>query len=207
MSTLWTFGDSLTDGFRSNDIWAKKYVDWKGYIPLTYGELISKEINYDLINLGKGGSDNYTIFESFMKNIDKIKNGDIVIIGWSEVGRFRLSTKSNTWTSFVPNFDNNLTNMKNVSNQTIMEVCVNRLSDVYIDEVNIWINFIKKVIKDFKIINWSTFNQGKINGIFISEIEQITKDTKGEINDAHFSEIGQKQLSEILLTNIKINEN
>jgi hypothetical protein len=207
MSTLWTFGDSLTDGFRSNDIWAKKYVDWKGYIPLTYGELISKEINYDLINLGKGGSDNYTIFESFMKNIDNIKNGDIVIIGWSEVGRFRLSTKSNTWTSFVPNFDNNLTNMKNVSNQTIMEVCVNRLSDVYIDEVNIWINFIKKVIKDFKIINWSTFNQGKINGIFISEIEQITKDTKGEINDAHFSEIGQKQLSEILLTNIKINEN
>jgi len=207
MSTLWTFGDSLTDGFRSNDIWAKKYVDWKGYIPLTYGEIISKELDLELINLGKGGSDNYTIFESFIKNIDNIKNGDIVIIGWSEVGRFRLSTKSNTWTSFVPNFDNNLTNMKNVSNQTIMEVCVNRLSDVYIDEVNIWINFIKKVIKDFKIINWSTFNQGKINGIFISEIEQITKDTKGEINDAHFSEIGQKQLSEILLTNIKINEN
>jgi lysophospholipase L1-like esterase len=202
MSTVWTFGDSLTDGFRSNDIWAKTYVDWKGYIPLTYGEIISKELNYELVNLGKGGSDNYTIFESFIKNIDNIKDDDIVIIGWSEVGRFRLSTKLNTWTSFVPNFDNNLTNMENISKQTIMEVFVNRLSDTYINEVNIWINFITKTINNFKIINWSTFNQGKINGIFVKEIEQITNETNGIIKDAHFSEKGQKQLSEILLSKI-----
>jgi hypothetical protein len=207
MNTLWTFGDSLTDGFRSEDTWAKTYVDWKGYIPLTYGEIISKELNYELINLGKGGSDNYTIFESFIKNIDNIKDGDIVVIGWSDIGRFRLSTKLNTWTSFVPNFDNNLTNMENISNQTIMEVFVNRLSDVYINEVNLWINFFKKTINNFKIINWSTFNQGKINGIYVNEIEKITNETKGVIKDAHFSENGQKQLSEILLSKINGNYN
>jgi hypothetical protein len=207
MNTLWTFGDSLTDGFRSNDTWAKTYVDWKGYIPLTYGEIISKELNYELINLGKGGSDNNLIFESFIKNIDNIKDGDIVIIGWSDIGRFRLATKLNTWISFVPNFNNNLTNMENISNQTIMEVFVNRLSDVYTDEVNIWINFIKKTIKNFKIINWSTFNQGKINGIYVNEIERIIDETNGLIKDAHFSERGQKQLSEILLNKINGNYN
>jgi hypothetical protein len=199
---VWTFGDSFTDGFRSNDTWAKTYVDWKGYIPLTYGEIISKELNYELINLGKGGSDNNTIFESFIKNIDNIKDGDIVIIGWSDIGRFRLATKNNEWSSFVPNFDNNLTDMENISDQTIMEICINRLSDVYIDEVNIWINFIKKTIKNFKVINWSSFNQGKINGIFIFELEQITSETNGVIKDFHFSEKGQKQLSEILLKEI-----
>ena len=139
----------------------------------------------------------------FIKNIDNIKDGDIVIIGWSDIGRFRLATKNNSWNSFVPNHENNYTDMENISNQTIMELCVNRLSDVYIDEINIWINFIKKTIKNFKIINWSTFNQGKIDGIFVKEIEQITNETNGVIKDAHFSEKGQKQLSEILL--IKIN--
>jgi hypothetical protein len=205
MSTLWTFGDSLTEGFKSTDLWATTYVKWKGYVPMTYGQIISKELDLELINLGKGGSDNYTIFESFIKNIDNIKDGDIVIIGWSEVGRFRLANKSNTWTSFVPNFDNNLTNMENISNQTLNEICVNRLSDIYINEVNIWIRFIKNIIKHFKIINWSTFNRGKINGIYVNEIEKITNETKGIIKDAHFSENGQKQLSEILLS--KINDN
>ena len=93
--------------------------------------------------------------------------------------------------------------MENVSNQTIMEVCVNRLSDVYVDEVNMWINFIKKTINNFKIINWSTFNQGKLDGLFVNGIEQITKETNGKINDAHFSEKGQKQLSNILMSEIK----
>ena len=205
MNTVWTFGDSLTDGFRSDNTWAKKYVEWKGYIPLTYGEIISKKLNYELINLGKGGSDNNTIFESFIKNIDNIKDGDIVIIGWSDIGRFRLATKNNTWNSFVPSHENNYTDMENISNQTIMELCVNRLSDVYISEINIWINFIKKTIKNFKVINWSTFSQGKINGIFVKEIEQITNETNGIIKDAHFSEKGQKQLSEILLNEINGN--
>ena len=203
MSKVWTFGDSLTDGFRSNDTWAKTYVEWKGYIPLTYGDIISKELNYELVNLGKGGSDNYTIFESFIKNIDKINNEDIVIFGWSDIGRFRLATKNNTWISFVPNFKNNYTNTENISTQTAMEISVNRLSEIYIEEVNLWINFIKKTTKNFKIINWSVFNNGKIDGIFVKGIEQITNETKGEINDAHFSEMGQKQLSDILMREIK----
>ena len=102
----------------------------------------------------------------------------------------------------MPNFDYNMKNMENISNQTIMEVCVNRLSDVYISEVNIWINFLKKTIKNFKVINWSAFNQGKINGIFLFDLEQITNETNGVIKDFHFSEKGQEQLSEILLTEI-----
>jgi hypothetical protein len=205
MGTVWTFGDSLTEGFKSGDLWARTYVQWKGYIPLTYGEIVASNFEYQIINLGKGGSDNYTIFETFCKNVNKIKENDIVIIGWSDVGRFRLATKTNDWTSLVPNFNNNFTNLENISSQTTMEISVNRLSKVYYDEVNIWINFMENTINNFKIINWSTFNGGKINGLFVKELNQITNETKGEIQDAHFSEIGQKQLSEILLKEIKGN--
>jgi hypothetical protein len=205
MSTVWTFGDSLTDGFRSNDTWAKTYVKWKGYIPLTYGEIISKELKYDLKNLGKGGSDNYTILESFLKNIKNIKNNDIVILGWSDICRFRMSTDLETWASFIPNFINDDTHIRDISSITIHEISVNRTSKVYIDEINIWINFFEHTIKNFKIINWSTFNEGKINGLFVKNIEQISNETNGQIQDAHFSEVGQKQLSDILLNEINGN--
>ena len=203
MNTVWTFGDSLTEGFRSNETWAKDYIKWKGYVPLTYGEIISKELNFELVNLGKGGSNNYSIFESFIKNIENIKKDDIVILGWSEVTRYRLANKYNKWVSFVPNFDHNFMNIENISRNTAEEILVNRQSKVYIDEVNIWIKFLKYVIKDFKIINWSTFNDGEIDGVFVTGVERILDETNGDTIDGHFSEKGQMELAEILIREIK----
>ena len=205
MSTVWTFGDSLTDGFRSNDTWAKTYVDWKGYIPLTYGEIISKELNYELINLGKGGSDNYTIFETFCKNVKKIKDNDVVIIGWSDVCRFRLSNKKEEWTQLLPNISNGMDKLDNISQNTVDEILVNRTSNLYIDEVNSWIELIKISSNNFKVINWSTFNKRKINGLYLNKINLIIQETNGEINDLHFSELGQKMVAEILINVIMDN--
>ena len=206
---IWIFGDSFSVPFETHidnkAAWAIDYCNYKKKIPKIFANVLSDLLKIKVTNLAIPGCDNYTMFHSYIKNIENIKKDDIVIMGWSEVTRFRLANKLNTWTSMVSNFDNNLLYMENISNQTIMEICVNRLSDVYISEINIWINFIKKTIKNFKVINWSTFNQGKIDGIFVKEIEQITNETNGIIKDAHFSEKGQKQLSEILLS--KINGN
>ena len=206
MNTVWTFGDSLTDGFRSDNIWAKKYVEWKGYIPLTYGEIISKKLNYNLINLGKGGSDNNTIFESFIKNIDNIKDGDIVIIGWSDIGRFRLATKNNEWCSFVPNFDYNMKNMENISNQTIMEVCVNRLSDIYIDELNHFIKIMKYSLPNNIIYNWSPFLNIRNSVANLENIiapSGINIETNGLVNDYHYGQSAHLNLAMYFYKKIK----
>jgi hypothetical protein len=199
MGTVWTFGDSLTEGFKSGDLWARTYVKWKGYIPLTYGEIVANNFEYQIINLGKGGSDNYTIFETFCKNVNKFEENDIVIIGWSDIGRFRLCNINGRWTSIVPNFLNDITNIDNLSQNTVNEILVNRTSDVYIDEVNNWINVIKKSLNGIKLINWSTFNQGKINGYFINNIELIFNETNGKVNDSHFSEKGQRTVAETII--------
>ncbi len=200
MGTIWTFGDSLTEGFKSTDLWARTYVKWKGYVPLTYGEIIANRFEYQIINLGKGGSDNYTIFETFCKNIDKFGKDDIVIIGWSDVVRFRLHNGDGRWISILPNFTNNI---NNISQDTIGEILVNRDSDVYVDEVNNWLNVIKKSLCDIKLITWSMFNKGKLKGLYINEkIELISIETKGEIMDYHFSELGQKTIAEILIKEI-----
>lgn len=202
MGTVWTFGDSLTEGFKSGDLWARTYVEWKGYVPMTYGEIVADRLGYQIINLGKGGSDNYSIFEMFCKNINKFEKDDIVIIGWSDVGRFRLSNNNGRWTSIVPNFSNNINNIDNVNQNTVDQILVNRTSKIYIDEVNSWINVIKKSLNGIKFISWSTFNNGKIDGIFIKNIELIMQETNGTINDAHFSELGQKTVAETIIGNI-----
>ena len=202
MGTVWTFGDSLTEGFKSGDLWARTYVDWKGYIPMTYGEIVADRFEYQIINLGKGGSDNYSIFEMFCKNINKFEKDDIVIIGWSDVGRFRLSNNNGRWTSIIPNFSNNINNIDNVNQNTVDQILVNRTSEIYIDEVNSWVNVIKKSLNGIKFISWSTFNNGKIDGVFIKNIELIMQETNGTINDAHFSESGQKTVAETIIGNI-----
>jgi hypothetical protein len=203
MGTVWTFGDSLTEGFKSGDLWARTYVEWKGYIPMTYGEIVADRLGYQIINLGKGGSDNYTIFETFSKNINKFEQDDIVIIGWSDTSRFRLSNSDGHWTSIIPNFSNDLNYIDNVSQNTIDEILVNRTSKIYIEEINYWINVIKKSLGEIKFISWSTFNNGKIKGLFIHEkIELIKTETNGEINDAHFSELGQRTVAETIIGNI-----
>lgn len=202
MGTVWTFGDSLTEGFKSGDLWARTYVDWKGYIPMTYGEIVADRFGYQIINLGKGGSDNYSIFEMFCKNINKFEKDDIVIIGWSDVGRFRLSNNNGRWTSIVPNFSNNIKNIDNVSQNTIDEILVNRTSEIYIDEINNWIKLIKKSLQGIKFVSWSTFNNRKVNGLFVADVELISKETDGIINDAHFSELGQRMVAETIIGNI-----
>jgi lysophospholipase L1-like esterase len=201
MNTVWTFGDSLTERYNPNFDWSKKYIEWKGYRPKVHGDFLSEMLNYELKNLGMGGSDNYTIFETFCKNINEIKVGDIVIIGWSDVGRFRLSNKNGHWLSIIPNHSNVSSYAKHITESTVNEILVNRTADIYVDEVNNWINLIKKSLNGVKLVNWSTFNFGKINGIFIHNtiIETISKETNNEVEDQHFSEKGQMKLAEIIV--------
>lgn len=208
MNTIWTFGDSLTEGFKSEDLWSRTYVKWKGYTPLTYGEIIAEKFGYQLINLGKGGSDNYTIFETFCKNVDKFEKDDIVIIGWSDVIRFRISNDTGGWTSIVPNYSNNMTNITNINETTINEILVNRTSNVYAEEVNNWQNLIKKSLYDIKLVTWTTFNNRKLKCLFMNEeIERIYTETKFEIKDAHFSELGQNMVAQKIINNLLNGEN
>ena len=75
MKTLWTFGDSLTSPFNppDNDLnhWKHKYVKWKGYVPKVYSELITENLNINLMNLGCEGIDNSQIFENFCIKIEE----------------------------------------------------------------------------------------------------------------------------------------
>jgi len=196
MATLWTFGDSLTERYTTNG-WAGRYINWKGYTPKVYGEIISEKLGLRLENLGVGGRDNYTIFQIFCDVSHKIKKDDFVIFGWSSPIRFRLAHQSNAWKFFLSGFNENQSGIDGISIDTINELMINRDNIKYIEEVNSWISLIDNFLIGVKNVHWTAFDK-RLKAHMITNLETINVETNGEVNDSHFSEDGQAELSKIL---------
>lgn len=204
---LWIFGDSNSAPFDPMFPYAKQYMEYKGYRTKIYGELISEKVGLEHINKAVPGSDNYSIFQSFCDYINDMNKGDVVIIGWSSILRFRLVTDSPTknWLSILPNWENNLSGFAYVSEQTIDEILLNRDNENYIKEVNSWITLINHTlkIKGIKVCHWSLFFE-KLDVLdFVFHLPEYTiySETKGKIKDMHLAELGHRALSEFILRN------
>lgn len=216
MNKLWVFGDSFSATNKLNNLesWRLKYKNWKGYTPLVWGDFLSLKIQHRLINCAIGGIDNYTIFETILDVIDSIKENDIVFIGWSSTLRFRLVGKNNSFVTIRPNNFNldtvsfsqsTLTNteeFENISLKTITELLINRDNALFQYEVNRFIKIINLYLNNkCKVIHWSPFqfinnNMNIIKIECIKDLEKISDETNGYINDGHYSENGHKILSE-----------
>jgi lysophospholipase L1-like esterase len=199
MGTVWTFGDSLTAEFDERYEWSGDYIKWKGYKPKVYANVISEKLNLDLINLGVGGNDNYSIFQSFCDVSDKIKNDDVVIFGWSSPIRFRLAMNEKKWKIILPKYIENNLNIDGITINTINEILLNRDSFMFVQEVNSWIKLIDYALKDITHVHWTTFDH-RIDAHMIRNLDNIRKETNGLIDDGHFSEKGHIELSELLIT-------
>jgi hypothetical protein len=197
--TIWTFGDSFTESFSDNKVdWVKSYCDWKGYIPKVYGEVISDKMDLGLMNLGKGGSDNYSIFQSVCNSVNNIQPNDIIIIGWSSVFRFRLANVSNAWKVVLPAFPKNLMNLESISQTTIDEILANRTHNLYMEEVNSWMKLLNFTFSNNKIIHWTPFTPGVSHNYF-RNLTTIRRETNGDIDDGHYSETGHIELANELM--------
>ena len=141
--------------------------------------------------------DNYSIFESFCEIVDKIKKNDVLIFGWSSPERFRVISAGGYWRQMAPSYDRSSPIVHNLSEQTIDEIFVNRTHIKYSTEVNNWIKLINIALKDKVVIHWTPF-ASNINAYFLNGFEIIKNETKGVVNDGHFSEGGQLELSEKL---------
>lgn len=216
MKSLWVFGDSFSATNKRKDLegWRIIYKNWKGYTPNVWGDFLSLKIDHKLQNCAISGIDNYTMFESIVDAIDNIKQDDIVIIGWSSPLRFRLIDKNNCFTTIRPNNSNldnsffsestltNTNQFNNISMETINEIIVNRDSVLFQFEVNRFIKIINLYLKQkCRTIHWSPFqyinnNMDIIRIECLKDLERISNETDGYIDDEHYSENGHKILSE-----------
>ena len=200
MATLWTFGDSLTAGFSKDYEWSKSYIEWKGYQPKVYGDFISEKLDLNFVNLGRGASDNYTIFEIFCNAINKFNDGDMVVFGWTSPIRFRLANKKNNWASLLPSYSGNYSSIRDISVDNIQEMFIHRENVRFCIEVNNWIKLIDNFLenKNIKIIHWTAFDN-RLTVNFFRDLETITEETNNLIVDPHFSENGHHILAERLI--------
>lgn len=198
MKRLYVFGDSFTDeNIISNN---KSYIKWKGYTPKTFHQIISEKLELEVINFAKSyGMDNYTIFHQICDNIDELDNS-IVIINWSEIMRFRMvDISTDKWRSILGPYSirtkKGLPFVNGVDDETILNTIKNRKHKLWITEINAWINLINKALKDSIVIHWGWSN--------VKYRETITEETKGEVEDFHYSEKGHLQLAEWMLIQIE----
>jgi hypothetical protein len=211
MNTLWAFGCSITDLYDSETSlshWSKSYIEWKGYVPKNYSELMAEKLECKLKNFGVSSADNYTIFQNFCDNINNIQQNDYVIIQWTQTSRFRLVSDDGKWTHFVTHYNQNkrkLENLKQVSSATIQETLINRTHDKFYEEIVSWENVIHNLIKPDKLLIWKPFEFFGL-GQMVKSVENVKTETNGLVDDLHFSEAGQIKMSEILLDRLQHNK-
>ena len=205
MAKLWTFGDSFTESFLLKDEyiqidWRYEYVNWKGYVPKVYGEILSEKFEMQLMNFGKSSWDNYSIFESFCGVANQIKKDDLVIFEWSDTTRFRLTDSNGIWHYFVPSWRPKSVYAEYMDRESVDKILANRTNPKYSEEVNMWIQLINHALKNISVIHWTPF-VSNIQANYLSGFETIRDETNGVINDEHFSEAGQEELSKLLEAN------
>jgi hypothetical protein len=190
MKTLWTFGDSFTEGTGCgiDDEYYKNYFK-KG--DKTWPVWLSELLNTNLKNCGKGGYSNDMILDSIITNWQDIEKGDIIFIGFTYPHRFDVPVNGKL-RSIVHDFtDNDLTKEK-------FETIINfqyYFSDniLYRNRQMKRFEWIKNLLqkKECKlVVIWDV-------QIDLKNLETITGATDGKIEDGHLSYAGHKLLAEI----------
>lgn len=193
MNNLWVYGDSFSMDMNLDfaDIFVQ-YCDYKKRNVNCYGDFIAKELNLNLINRAIGGIDNYTILENICKDIENIKEGDLVVIGWSSQTRFRIVYDiTNYWVPVANQGDSFEPNLDNVS---IQKILTNRLHDLYDLEIKNWDKLIKKSLMNNFLYTWTWYNMG-----FTNQFQNIKEETNGLVDDGHWSETGHENFAKYIL--------
>lgn len=200
--TIWVFGDSYSTPFKNHYTakWANEYIRWKGYPPLHFGDILATELDCNVKYFSEGGLCNDGIFEHIYTQAPNIQKGDVIIIGWSSIHRFRLATLDNKWWNIIPNFNNFGIDYPPISQRTLDEVLVNRDLKLYHSELKKRRGFIQWLFKKNILIQWSPFNDVCVYNVPLKtglpKPTTIFDETKGEIEDYHYSEQGHIELAD-----------
>lgn len=207
MNKLWTFGDSFThgDGTFSYDQYYKYKKDKKDENDLIWCELLSKKLNLELENKGRGGISNDMILDSIMENWEYIDENDYVIIGKTWAHRCDFPGWNNSPTLQTLCYNNFNTNMINFNKATIDKFdddqieCIKLFNVVFADQQgyrnrqNFRFNFIKDILlNEKKVKKCVIWGLEDFDPKFSSTIETIAKETNDEILDYHWSYNGHR---------------
>lgn len=230
MSNLFVFGCSYTQGFnnsKNNEFYGlfKKYRG--GNLPKDWSTLLSEKLGFELKNYGEDASGNNQIFQEICSHCYEFNVGDIVIVGWTFIDRYRwVDYENNTWKKHGSGHING----NYITKSTHEEIVYNRTHPFYIEEIYDFEKIIDRLSKEvgFEIYYWTIINEliynqpkeilnqkkyllnDKIKDEFDNAFTIILKngglrvveETNGQINDWHMGESGHKVQSELFYNHI-----
>jgi hypothetical protein len=194
MNKIWVFGDSFSVPYSSSCLipTGKMYIDYKGYEPKIYSDLLSEHYNVELFNFSRGGISNQEIFKNFRKNYNKIGLNDIVIFNWTVFTRF-MYVNDGVWTS---------SNYHAIGSNEFVDGIRNKMFEEknqkkYIDEIYEIMDFIDSLLITQKVFHWTYIGM---------EYQSINDETNGLVKDFHFCEEQHKKMFETIVEIFKENE-
>lgn len=198
MKKLYVFGDSFTKG--CGCLYGEEYyIKYKKDKDKIWCEILSDELNIELVNKGVGLNSNDKIIDSVIREFDSFNESDIILIQKTFSHRFDIPNLNNDMLITIsPNPENLLINFyNNGSNFFYSKSEIEHLeyvsvlfdSYLFIERQNLRFDFLKKMIlnKNIKCFIWD------INNYF--HLDRIIDDTKGKIVDYHWSFNGHKEIS------------
>lgn len=188
MNTLYTFGcsytsDFLLDSFGNTPNPASPFLKFhNGILPEIWPVILSKKLNFELKNYGYPGLSNYGIFDRFCDNCYQLKKGDIVILEWTRMQRFRL-TQDGKLPTVLPIQSEVQREGSIINPDSIIEMQVNRLEKPWRDEIYSYQNFISEFCKviDCELYIWAA-DKDLIN----SESEEFKKQLNYLVPEANY---------------------
>lgn len=162
--TLWTFGCSFTAEYFPVDMPNMKsnYDDYKrwrgGNLPKVWPTLLGEFLGYDVKNCASGGSSNHSIFSKFIEEHKNFEKDDLVIIGWTNLLRFRAYNKRDgNMNDILPSFINTF-GTDIFSDSTLIEIFDNRSHPVWAKELWQWVSLINTTCRllNVKILHWNS---------------------------------------------------
>ena len=212
---LWVFGDSFSVPFKKIEN-EHPYVPYKGYCPKIFSNILSEELDLNLMDMSAGGCSNQSILHTYIKNISKINSNDILIFGWTQPIRFRIASKRNDFYDVIIAVAPHMKEFIDMSIDTLNDITINRSThSIFWDELNDYITVINESSKNSLIFHWTWVEPTKEidNNIYESKFyEQLTpfkkyktvrEETNGDVDDFHYGEVGHKELADDLLVIIK----
>jgi hypothetical protein len=198
MSTLWAFGDSMTFGHGCNELChsetKEEYLPYKKEGDDVWVNHLGKLLDYEVKNLGKNGASNDYIFDTIIDNFDNIKENDVVVINMTLHGRIEVPFGDDIM-NVLSSYENAIKivgESKEKDSDEKIETILNfqyhfSNHQFYKERHRKRFKFIKDRLKEDKKVKfvymWSLEDDDAIYRSF----QKIKDDTKGKINDTHFS--------------------
>ena len=169
---LFGFGDSFTQGHKL-EVFFPPFVKWKEYcngeLPPVWIDLLGETLNMEVVNCGLAGMGNNEIFFTICENSHRFQKGDIVIINWSFMSRFRWAALNDHATEpgfydehgnsqmIWRRFSANKTNGQYIKESTRDEIVTNRMFPIYFEELRSFENIINSLADSigFDVYYWA----------------------------------------------------